>query len=138
MKYCSHCGTQLEDSAMFCHRCGCACENYYNPSQTYSQNHMQSTPNNNISALAIVGFVFAFLNALVGLICSIVAYKSAVTDGNLKSKNFAKTGIILSAVFLALQIILIIVFVVLIILTDTSYPPYDDWYDYMSCMVNCL
>lgn len=129
MKYCTHCGALLDDAAIFCPKCGCACGSYANPSQNSSRNYTQN--NNSLSPLAIVGFVFAFINSLVGLICSIVAYKSAVADGNLRCKSFARAGIILSAVFFGLEIVLGIVLGVLIGLGNIDYPYYPDYYDWM-------
>ena len=52
--------------------------------------------------------VFAFLNSVVGLILSIVAYNEAKTTGSVKSMNFAKAGIIISAVKIALTILVAI------------------------------
>lgn len=59
-----------------------------------------------LSTLSIVGFIFAFLMSLVGLILSIVAYSNAKREGDLRSKNFSQIGIILSAVFLGLGVVI--------------------------------
>ena len=98
MRYCSHCGTQLADEAVICPKCGCPTELYRQNGNSYNyapQNGMSQPAGEQLSALSIVGFIFAFLQPLVGLICSIVAYKIAVSDGNSKSKSFSKSGIIL-------------------------------------------
>lgn len=44
--------------------------------------------------------------SLVGLILSIVAYSNAKGEGDLRSKNFSQIGIILSAVFLGLGVVI--------------------------------
>lgn len=57
------------------------------------------------SALAIVAFVFAFLFSLIGLILGIIAYVRTGSTG-MRGRGLALAAIILSAVFLILQIIL--------------------------------
>ena len=59
-----------------------------------------------LSTLSILGFVFVFVMSLVGLILSIVAYSNAKREGDLRSKNFSQIGIILSAVFLGLSVVI--------------------------------
>ena len=51
----------------------------------------------NSNGIAIVGFVFSFLFALVGLICSIIGFKNATKDGA-PHKGLALAGIIISAI----------------------------------------
>ena len=58
MKYCSHCGKEVDDNAYVCPNCGCK---------------VQKDTDGNLSVISIVGFVFAFLIPLIGLIVSIVA-----------------------------------------------------------------
>lgn len=99
MKYCSNCGNQLADESVICPRCGCATGN--NP-YAYTQYNKAAS----LSVLSIVGFVFAFISPLVGLICSIIAYRSAIEEGNERSKNFSKTGIIISAVFIGIGVVI--------------------------------
>ena len=105
MKYCTHCGNELDDEAVICVKCGCPTEKYNMPVQ-----NAQPAQKRVYSPLAIVGFVFALCGlltpmfALVGLICSIIAYKSAVADENAKGKTFTKAGIIVAAILLGLGI----------------------------------
>lgn len=68
----------------------------YAPPPQYVYPPQVQTP---LSTLSILGFVFAFVMSLVGLILSIVAYSNAKGEGDLRSKNFSQIGIILSAVF---------------------------------------
>ena len=67
MKYCSKCGKELRDEAVFCPGCGCAVssttQNGYAPVQESSKAAV---------VLGIIGIVFAWLFALVGHITSII------------------------------------------------------------------
>ncbi len=76
--------------------------NGYNGQPPYYPPQPAQTP---LSTLSIVGFVFAFVMSLVGLILSIVAYNNAKNENDLRSQNFSRTGIILSAVFLGLSVL---------------------------------
>ena len=60
-------------------------------------------PTGRTSTLSVVGFVLSFLFPLVGLILSIVARKQAKETGD--NAGLAKAGIIIGAVFFALNII---------------------------------
>jgi uncharacterized membrane protein YvbJ len=102
MKYCSHCGKELLDEAVVCPYCGCAVE-YHAPANQANQY------NQSYSGLSILGVIFAFISAFVGLIISIVAYNSAKSVGDFKSQSLAKTGIILSAVFMAASVLIVII-----------------------------
>lgn len=72
----------------------------------------QQPQQQSLSTLSIIGFIFAFLFTLVGLIISIVAYNNAKTEGDVRSQNFAKAGIIVSVVFMALGILLTVIVVI--------------------------
>jgi len=57
------------------------------------------------SAMAIIGFIFAFLCNFVGLILSIIALvRINHSKGQLRGKSLAIAGIILSAIFLVIGI----------------------------------
>ena len=58
------------------------------------------------SAMAIIGFIFAFLCNFVGLILSIIALvRINGSKGQLRGKGVALAGIILSAIFLVVSIV---------------------------------
>lgn len=58
------------------------------------------------SALAVVGFIFAFLCNFVGLVLSIIALvRINKSNGMLRGKSLAIAGIILSAIFMAIGIV---------------------------------
>ena len=58
----------------------------------------------NLSALAVVGFVFAFLFAPLGLILSLIALHRIKKNSNLRGRALALAGFILSIIFTALSI----------------------------------
>jgi uncharacterized membrane protein YvbJ len=110
MKYCSHCGKELLDEAVVCPNCGCPVENYQQQNQTYNQQTYQS-----YSGLSIVGLIFSFISPLIGLILSIVANNIAKNEFDQKSAGLAKTGIIISAVLMAIEFVIAIIVVALVI-----------------------
>jgi hypothetical protein len=58
------------------------------------------------SAMAIIGFVFAFLCSFVGLVLSIIALvRINNSRGQLRGKSFAVAGIILASIFLVVSIV---------------------------------
>ncbi|HIZ24095.1 MAG TPA: DUF4190 domain-containing protein [Candidatus Gallimonas intestinigallinarum] len=57
--------------------------------------------------LAIVGFIFAFLMPIVGLICSIIG-KSKVDECGGNGKELATAGIVISIITIVLYVIIVI------------------------------
>lgn len=107
MKFCTRCGSELLDAAVICPKCGQTTE------PTKAAPKEKETKTKTYSALSIVGFVFAFLFPLAGLICSILAFKNAQVDENVRCKSFAKAGIIISAVLLSVEVISNLVYIIL-------------------------
>lgn len=94
---CKKCFKQISDKAVVCPHCG---------TQTgviVPQSNSGYVSNEN--PVAIVGFVFSFLVAIVGLICSSIGYKRAKNEGA-PYKGLALAGIIISAVSMAVGFIL--------------------------------
>ncbi len=104
MKYCVHCGKQLTDDAIYCTECGARQDGSYNG---YTQNQNACNSGDKYSVLSIVGFVFSFLDPIIGLIISIIALKEARTAGSKKSENFARYGVIISAIYGGLLIVIL-------------------------------
>lgn len=94
MKYCSNCGKQVADEAFVCPNCGCRVDG--------------TRPDGSLSAISIIGFVFAFIMPLVGLIISTVAHSGAKREGDERSARFSKAGIIISVCWFVLALIIII------------------------------
>ena len=59
MKYCQHCGQQLDDDAAFCAKCGCAIEGSNVRTENYAKYDASS------GGMWFLGFLLP----LVGLIC---------------------------------------------------------------------
>lgn len=100
--FCTNCGKEINDNAAICPYCGVVANK--NALSNASSNTNQS------NTMAIVGFIFSFFFALVGLICSIIGFKKAAELGG-NGKGLALAGIIISSISI---IITIIVFVVVI------------------------
>ena len=102
--YCANCGKEIDDKAVVCPYCGVA------TGKTYSNTSTES------NTMAIVGFIFAFLMPVVGLICSILGMKkSTELDG--KGKGLALAGIIISIVAMIAYVIYMIAMIATIVLT---------------------
>lgn len=99
--FCKNCGSQIDDNASVCIHCGASVREM----QTTQQQPAQS------NTLAIVGFVFAFLMPLVGLICSIIGLKKSKELSD-NGKGLATAGIIISVIEILIVIIAIIAVVV--------------------------
>ncbi len=98
--YCRNCGKEIDDNAVVCVHCGTPTDNF--TTSTVSNDKPKET-----NVLAIVGFVFSFLVALVGLICSILGYRKAKQEG-LGYSGLALAGIIISAVSMALAFLWVV------------------------------
>ncbi len=71
MKFCTKCGAKVDDLSLTCPNCGSALNSSADPFDDRPVNSTSSKYN----TLCILGFVFSFLFALVGLILSIVGLK---------------------------------------------------------------
>lgn len=105
MKYCTKCGAQIPDDAKFCPSCGASVAEH--PAYEENRQQVNNFPGEEkYSVLTILGVVFAFLSCVIGLILSILAYNEAKRTFSLKNQSLAKTGIILSSVFIGLDVVL--------------------------------
>lgn len=91
--FCKKCGKEIRDDAIVCPYCG------------VQVGHFTATPKTNV--LAIVGFIFAFLMPVVGLICSIIG-KSKVEECGGNGKGLATAGIVISVIAIVLYVIIIV------------------------------
>ncbi len=82
MKYCRKCGKELDDAAVVCPHCGVL----------VNEDALKTTKQSN--TIAVVGFIFSFLIAIVGLICCIIGLKKSAETGTGKGLSIA--GIIIS------------------------------------------
>ncbi len=95
--FCKNCGREVSDNAVVCPHCGVQLK------------AMSSNSASGENTMAIVGFVFSFFIALVGLICSIMGYKKSVNEGA-PYKGLALAGIIISIISMAFGLILTIIY----------------------------
>ncbi len=91
MKYCRKCGKELDDNAVVCPHCGVLVDD----------NALK--PKSTTNTIAIVGFIFSFLIALVGLICSIIGLKKSAETGTGRGLSIA--GIVIAIVNMVLGFI---------------------------------
>ncbi len=115
MKYCRSCGCEIPEDALFCPSCGCNVQNEGAFGQTtagqdaeYTYNGAPYSDGDKYSVMSILGFIFAFIFPVVGLILSIIAYNETKTVFSPKSRNFSKAGIIVSAVILGCEALCVI------------------------------
>lgn len=92
--FCPKCGKDIRDDSAFCPFCGVQVGNFSTP-----------TPKTNV--LAIVGFIFAFLMPVVGLICSIIG-KNKVEECGGNGRGLATAGIVISVIAIVLYLIIVI------------------------------
>ncbi|MDE6058564.1 MAG: zinc-ribbon domain-containing protein [Clostridia bacterium] len=105
--YCKKCGNFINDGATFCTQCGEPVSGTATP--TYTPQYQQPVAQKQTNTLAIVGFILSFFFTLVGLICSIIAYKNADSQYGGNGKGLALAGIIISSIAMAVAVIWIIV-----------------------------
>ena len=96
--FCKNCGREVNDNAVVCPNCGVQLA------------HFNNLPVKGTCTLAIVGFILSFFFAIAGLICSIIARKKCNEEG-LEGGGFALAGIIISAIEIAIAVIVIIALV---------------------------
>lgn len=87
--YCKNCGKEISENAYVCPACGALADVQKKESNTK----------------ALLGFVFSFFFPLVGLILSILGYTDANKYGG-DRKGMAKAGIIISSVFIVVNLII--------------------------------
>ena len=90
--FCKNCGKEIDDRAVVCPNCGV-------------QVGTVAPAENKTTVLAIVGFIFAFIMPIVGLICSIIGRNKAPECGG-NGKGLATAGIVISVVWMVLVIII--------------------------------
>lgn len=100
--FCNNCGKEINEKAVVCPYCGVIT----------NQNALKAeSSEKQTNTMAIIGFIFSFFIAIVGLVCSIIGYKKAPELGG-NGKGMALAGIIISSISLVLTAVLIIILVV--------------------------
>ena len=107
--YCRNCGSEIDDRAAVCPKCGV-------PTGVKAEG--QST-----NVLAIVGFVLSFFMSIAGLVCSIIARKQIRESGE-KGMSFATAGMIISIVSMVLSVVAVIISLLIVFVFASSIPYY--------------
>ena len=102
--FCTNCGTNILDEAVVCPHCGAATKNY--SSSLVVKMEKKSNP------MAVAGFVFAFIFALLGLIFGCIGLcRSKRIDGEGQSLSIA--AIVISSLWIVVCLVMIFGFAVL-------------------------
>lgn len=100
-KFCPNCGNELTDDAAMCVKCG----KVLNSSNVSSNNNSNNNVGKKSNVMAILGFIFSFLFALLGLIFSIMGLKKSEETGTGRGLSIA--GIIIASLNMLLGAILV-------------------------------
>ena len=131
MAFCRKCGTQLDDHARFCAKCGASQEQTF-VQPTYSYQHPEQRGEGGPwkvfaivgFVLGLVGFIFSFafgsglFFSIPGLVLSILGKRSASKHG------MAVTGMVFSIIGLAIGCILMVYCMTTCMTYDSYYDPY--------------
>ena len=108
MKFCTHCGFQLDDSAAFCTSCGTNLVSPINRNisrEEYIQNHADPKHLKEIKTCAIIGYVLLAINLFVAIFVSWLSLIDVVVYGTLtlcmhlkKSKGCAIALLVISII----------------------------------------
>lgn len=102
MAFCKNCGNQIDDNAQFCDKCGQAQSGAPQNADFAGQAQANENP-----VWAILALVFSIFGGLLGLIFSIIGLNVYKEKGS--NRTMSMVGLILSIVWLVVELILIIV-----------------------------
>ena len=100
-KYCSKCGKQMEDDAVFCSKCGTSFNKVEEANETESNT-------DGVNGQAIAGFILAFVFPFLGLVFS-ASGLTVAKRLNGRSRGLATAGMIISSINLFIQVIYFII-----------------------------
>lgn len=143
--FCRNCGKEISDDSKFCCFCG---NDLKDTTEVVEAEAVPVTPKasevaeeKETPALVIAGFILAFIEPLLGLVLSLVGLNELKKTNN-KNTGLCKAGIIISAVFIVLPILLGLVFFVIIIIIAILSPSVIDEIvsniDSYAIMIRCL
>ena len=119
---CTHCGDANDNAAKFCFACGKAMETPAPGAYAYAQPPYHCYPQpKQTNIMAIIGLVCAFLMPLAGIVVSIIARRQCIENRE-EGQGLATAGIIISAVQIAIWLI---VTIALIVFTFAYMGSYD-------------
>lgn len=114
-KFCAKCGNEIEKGTTFCANCGTPVEGTTKKVETESNDNGGQVSN----GMATAGFVLSFFVPVLGLIFSIIGLNKA-NQLNGAGRGLAKAGLILSIIWLVLEVVAIIFYYIFIIAAATS------------------
>ena len=117
-KFCAKCGSEMEKGATFCANCGTSAEGVTKVETSNNDNGGQVS-----NGMATAGFVLSFFVPVLGLIFSIIGLNKA-NQLNGSGRGLAKAGLILSIIWIVLEVIAIIIYYVVIIAAATTAAGY--------------
>ncbi len=113
--YCKNCGNQIDDNAYVCTHCGAPTGKQEQEQQFVQQTQQQApAPQKTENTVAIVGFVFAFIMPLIGLICSAIGLKNA-NKNNGDHRGLAIAGLVISILETIGIVLFLIVYIGIIV-----------------------
>lgn len=96
--FCGRCGSEVGNGASYCPKCGA------------KLNEVYARCNQDENTIAVVGFIFSFFIALVGLVCSVIGYQNASRGA--KYSGLSVAGIIISIISMVLGLVFGIIAVI--------------------------
>ena len=101
MKYCSKCGSQIEDDAIICPNCG---------------RQIEAVKQEESSGLSIAALIFSILGGWLGLILDIIGLCTLKDE---KNRKRCKAGLIISICW----VVAIVIYVIVVIALAASFVP---------------
>lgn len=110
--YCRRCGSQIDDDASFCPKCGASTSPL--ASVAYSQPADSPAPSERAetNGCAIAGFILAFFMPFIGFILSIIGIVKAKRECHGNGKGLAIAGLVISLLWFIALVGLIVLLVV--------------------------
>lgn len=117
-KFCAKCGNEMDKDATFCANCGQPVKGETKVEKV----EVESSDAPASNGMATAGFILSFFVPVLGLIFSIIGLKKS-NEMNGAGRGFAKAGLILSIIWLAIEVIALALyyFVVIAALAGSSY-----------------
>ncbi len=99
--YCKNCGAEIDDEAVLCPKCGIM------TGKLPAEERAPAAAPAPLNIIALIGFIFSFIQPIPGLICSIIGKKEVAKTGE-RGEAFAKAGLIISIVELSAAVLSIV------------------------------
>jgi len=102
--YCKKCGAEIPDNSVYCPVCGEKAENDEESNEDdFSSIHIVDSKDEELEAITILAFIFAFILPVVGLILGIVSHNK---DYGSRNNQFDIASIVISIIIIFLAILI--------------------------------